>query len=146
MDEQINRVWKIIHEAVAEHDTPSGGDAIYSTTLGEDAGRDLLFATHTAIDNITVAMGTTHSFNTAVADMMKLTNTLRDVPAPARRSEEFVDGLRSLVVMLVRAHALSCTRTRVARPCCAPMPYVLVLCAHAFRCRRTRVVCPCLQV
>eukprot|EP00052_Salpingoeca_macrocollata_P009498 m.74832 g.74832 ORF g.74832 m.74832 type:complete len:249 (-) comp17131_c0_seq2:226-972(-) len=58
----------------------------------------LRLATHTAIKAVTHAFSTTHAFNVAVAELMKLSNTLR--AHPQKNSPCFFESVRTLLVLL----------------------------------------------
>ena len=109
----LGRVWSTVHDAVdawkeAELDAKDGVGGAGAPADGDGgaaaaAAAEVEHATHAAIVSITAALGDKHSFNTAVSDLMKLTNALRAVPAEHRATREYVEGVRALLVMLAPA-------------------------------------------
>ena len=66
----LKRFWKTVQQQIATA-KPAGDGSV----LSEDA-KKLRCALHQTIDKITRDMGTRHTFNTAIAAIMELTNTL----------------------------------------------------------------------
>ena len=64
-------------------------------------------AIHTAIKNVSTAMFESHSFNVAIAELMKLSNRLGE--AQSHATDTFANGVENLVLMLtpLAPHAAS---------------------------------------
>ncbi len=98
----LNRVWRLVTEFSSPrpdgHPSPSGrgdgGEGSDSLTKEE---KDLRRAIHTAIKEITEDLGE-YQFNTAISELMKLSNALTD--APCKASPVFAEGIRALVLLL----------------------------------------------
>jgi leucyl-tRNA synthetase len=98
----LNRVWRLVTEFPSPrpdgHPSPSGrgdgGEGSDSLTKEE---KDLRRAIHTAIKEITEDLGE-YQFNTAISELMKLSNALTD--APCKASPVFAEGIRALVLLL----------------------------------------------
>ncbi len=98
----LNRVWRLVTEFSSPrpdgHPSPSGrgdrGEGNDSLTKEE---KDLRRAIHTAIKEITEDLGE-YQFNTAISELMKLSNALTD--APCKASPVFAEGIRALVLLL----------------------------------------------
>lgn len=97
----LGRVWSTVHGAAEAWDEAKGGSAAAdASTDAAGFASDVELATHTAIASITVALGEKHSFNTAISDLMKLTNALRAIPPHHRATPQYLEGVRVLLVML----------------------------------------------
>jgi leucyl-tRNA synthetase len=69
--------------------------------ISEVEEKTLLFVTHQAIKRVTRGLDIqSHSFNVAIADLMKLSNSLSDVSENAKRSLTFHKCLRTLCILL----------------------------------------------
>jgi leucyl-tRNA synthetase len=62
------------------------------------AEKDLRRAIHTAIKAVTEDLGDEYQFNTAVSELMKLSNALTD--ANCKDSPVYVEGIETLILML----------------------------------------------
>ncbi|HBQ98224.1 leucine--tRNA ligase [Roseofilum sp. Belize Diploria] len=86
----LNRVWRLAME-FAE----SSSEAQAANTKAE---KDLRRAIHTAIKEITDDLEGDYQFNTAVSEMMKLSNALND--APCKSSPVYTEGIQTLLLLL----------------------------------------------
>lgn len=85
---------------LTDEDHGSSDDAPDSTTTAPaTTAADIARAAHAAVQSVTRALDETHSFNTAVSDLMKLSNTLK--PHASRTDATW--AIRALVVMLAPA-------------------------------------------
>jgi leucyl-tRNA synthetase len=88
----LNRVWSLIAEY--SETTPA------KTQKGElsKAEKDLRRAIHTAIDEISKDLAGDYQLNTAVSEMMKLSNALKD--ATCKNSVVYTEGIETLILLL----------------------------------------------
>ncbi|MGB3615739.1 MAG: leucine--tRNA ligase, partial [Elainellaceae cyanobacterium] len=87
----LNRVWRLVQELAAVESAQANADL----TKGE---KDLRRAIHTAIKEVTDDFNGDYQFNTAVSELLKLSNALsdfKDLTSPVYR-----EGIRTLVAML----------------------------------------------
>jgi leucyl-tRNA synthetase len=89
----LNRVWRLVSEFVA---TAKEGTPSQSQELSKDE-KTLRRAIHTAIKEMTEDMEDDYQFNTAVSELMKLSNALGESTC---RSAVYVEGLQTLIVLL----------------------------------------------
>ncbi|HSM82557.1 MAG TPA: leucine--tRNA ligase, partial [Nodosilinea sp.] len=94
----LNRVWRLVTEYIAT--AGASGDA-----PAEDRAADLSKpektlrrAVHTAIQAITEDIDGDYQFNTAVSELMKLSNALTD--CAAKDAAVYAEGIRALVLLL----------------------------------------------
>ena len=95
----LNRVWRLVTEyitTVGAHGGSPSGD-LSSGDLSKDE-KTLRRAIHTAIQAITEDIGGDYQFNTAVSELMKLSNALTDTPT--KDSPVYAEGVRALVLLL----------------------------------------------
>lgn len=89
----LHRVWRLAEKHIATcrhtHSRPQ-----------EPRNQKLVSATHRAIKQVTVFLGERHTFNTAVSELMILSNVLRDLEATESQSREYHEGLSTLIVLL----------------------------------------------
>ncbi|MEN9266595.1 MAG: class I tRNA ligase family protein, partial [Thermostichales cyanobacterium BF4_bins_65] len=85
----LQRVWRLVFEEVHGEDLPSGDPG---------AGKELRRAIHTAIRAVSEDIEEGYQFNTAIAELMKLSNALSD--SPLKGSPLYREGLETLVVLL----------------------------------------------
>jgi leucyl-tRNA synthetase len=88
----MNRVWRLVTE-FAEQTTPTKQP---SQELSK-AERELRYAIHSAIKETTADLNE-HQFNTAVSELMKLSNALAD--APCKDSPTYTEGIETLLKLL----------------------------------------------
>lgn len=86
----LNRVWRLVMEF-------SQGTSAQEKENSK-AEKDLRRAIHTAIKEITDDLEGDYQFNTAVSEMMKLSNALND--APCKSSPVYTEGIKTLLLLL----------------------------------------------
>lgn len=89
----LNRVWRLITESAEVQSSKVST----SKELTKDE-KVLRRAIHTAIKEITEDLEGEYQFNTAISELMKLSNALSD--APCKQSAVFIEGLQTLVKLL----------------------------------------------
>jgi leucyl-tRNA synthetase len=89
----LNRVWRLVTDYVASGVNPR-------TKSGElsKSEKDLRRAIHTAIKSVTEDVQDEYQFNTAVSELMKLSNALTD--ASGKDSPVYAEGIQTLVLLL----------------------------------------------
>jgi leucyl-tRNA synthetase len=90
----LNRVWRLVVSV-------DNWDAIHRvTTTGElsKAEKELRRAIHTAIKEVTEDLQGDYQFNTAISELMKLSNALAD--ASCKDSPIYAEGIQTLVMLL----------------------------------------------
>lgn len=92
----LNRVWRLIAEFVEAGGNINGKN----TGKGElnKAEKDLRRSIHFAIKEITEDLDGEYQFNTAVSELMKLSNALAD--AECKNSPVYVEGIKTLIILL----------------------------------------------
>jgi leucyl-tRNA synthetase len=90
----LNRVWRL----VAEIACPESAKPHKSATNLNKAEKDLRRAIHTAIKEVTDDLEGEYQFNTAVSELMKLSNALGD--ASCKDSPVYAEGIETLLVLL----------------------------------------------
>ncbi|MEQ8384281.1 MAG: leucine--tRNA ligase [Coleofasciculus sp. A1-SPW-01] len=90
----LNRVWRLVEEFVAKGTNRS------TTTPNElsKPEKDLRRAVHTAIKEVTDDLDGEYQFNTAVSELMKLSNALGD--AKCKDSPVYAEGIETLILLL----------------------------------------------
>ena len=91
----LNRVWRIVTEFAASSSTSSNPDDDGNLSKAE---KDLRRAIHTAIKAISEDIEGDYQFNTAVSELMKLSNALSD--AKCTNSLVYKEGIETLVKLL----------------------------------------------
>jgi leucyl-tRNA synthetase len=91
----LNRVWRLVTDAATAGVSTKSVDP---TTLTK-ADKDLRRAIHTAIADITEDLTDDYQFNTAIAELMKLSNALGDAKDQANPIV-FSEGIRTLLLLL----------------------------------------------
>lgn len=93
----LNRVWRLVTEFAANHSVSSA----QSTTTGNlnKAEKDLRRAIHNAIKEVTEDLEGDYQFNTAVSEMMKLSNALSDATS-IQDSPIYREGIDTLLKLL----------------------------------------------
>jgi leucyl-tRNA synthetase len=92
----LNRVWRLVTEFRSQESGARSqkGD---SSTLTKDE-KDLRRAIHKAIQAVTEDLEGEYQFNTAVSELMKLSNALND--ASCKDSPVYAEGIRALLILL----------------------------------------------
>lgn len=88
----LNRVWRLVMEFVGRNKL---GELKPPQTKPE---KDLRRAIHTAIQNVTEDVQGEYQFNTAVSELMKLSNALTE--SSCKDSLVYVEGINTLVLLL----------------------------------------------
>lgn len=89
----LNRVWRLVSEA-AERVVPAQS----SSEPFSKPEKELRYAIHYAIQQITEDLEDDYQFNTAVSELMKLSNALTD--APCKTSPVYAEGIETLIKLL----------------------------------------------
>ena len=89
----LNRVWRLVTSV-------NNKDAKNRVTTGEvsKAEKELRRAIHTAIKEVTEDLEGDYQFNTAISELMKLSNALAD--ASCKDSPIYAEGIQTLVMLL----------------------------------------------
>ncbi|WP_017325497.1 leucine--tRNA ligase [Synechococcus sp. PCC 7336] len=90
----LNRVWRLVHAFVSQDSRPQ----VYCSGQLSKAEKDLRRAIHIAIRETTEDMEGGYQFNTAIAELMKLSNALNEAKLLA--SPVYAEGLQTLVQLL----------------------------------------------
>jgi leucyl-tRNA synthetase len=90
----LNRVWRLVTDYIAAGVSKKKAD-ISNLTKPE---KELRRAIHTAIQAVTEDVEDEYQFNTAISELMKLSNALADTSS--KNSLIFAEGIQTLVVML----------------------------------------------
>ncbi|MDB9526349.1 leucine--tRNA ligase [Oscillatoria sp. CS-180] len=91
----LNRVWRLVTDFAASH--PNGLAASKMESLSK-ADKDLRRAVHTAIKEISEDVEGEYQFNTAISELMKLSNAMSDTSDKA--SSVYAEGIATLVKLL----------------------------------------------
>ncbi|MEH2275619.1 MAG: leucine--tRNA ligase [Nostoc sp.] len=89
----LNRVWRLVTDYVA-----TGVSRKQPQSDLTKAEKELRRAIHTAIQAVTEDVEGEYQFNTAISELMKLSNALTD--ASGKNSPIYAEGIRTLVVLL----------------------------------------------
>ncbi|MBD2776212.1 leucine--tRNA ligase [Iningainema tapete] len=89
----LNRVWRLVSD-FTRHPTV---ETLHVTSL-QKPEKDLRRAIHTAIKEATEDVEDEYQFNTAVSELMKLSNALTD--ASCKESPVYAEGIQTLVLLL----------------------------------------------
>lgn len=92
----LNRVWRLVTE-FGERSAASGQQSAPSSNLSKPE-KELRRSIHTAIAAITDDLEGDYQFNTAVSELMKLSNALTE--AACKDSPVYADGIRTLLILL----------------------------------------------
>lgn len=87
----LNRVWSLVTSYDSNNIRESSGEL-------SKAEKELRRAIHTAIKEITEDLSGDYQFNTAVSELMKLSNSLKDAKCPT--STIYQEGIETLVLLL----------------------------------------------
>jgi leucyl-tRNA synthetase len=100
----LNRVWRVVSEYV---NSPSKSSSKSSSKIGKSTidkaklsknEKDLLRSINIAIKEVTEDLEGDYQFNTAISELMKLSNALSD--APLKDSPVYAEGINTLVKLL----------------------------------------------
>jgi leucyl-tRNA synthetase len=87
----LNRVWRLVSESAASLKTTGSQDFT-------KAEKELRRVIHTAIKEVTDDLQGDYQFNTAISELMKLSNALGDFPE--KTSSAFAEGIKTLLLLL----------------------------------------------
>jgi leucyl-tRNA synthetase len=90
----LNRVWRLVTDAVA---AGLSRKSVEVDNLNKSE-KDLRRAIHIAIEAITEDLSKDYQFNTAISELMKLSNALTD--ASCKNSPIYAEGIQSLVLLI----------------------------------------------
>jgi leucyl-tRNA synthetase len=88
----LNRIWRLVTE------NPLGTNGSRHSKDLTKAEKDLRRAIHTAIKEVTEDLQDEYQFNTAISELMKLSNALSD--STCKQSPVFAEGIETLVKLL----------------------------------------------
>jgi len=92
----LNRVWLLVNEFVENPN--SSKDKTFDKSQLTKEEKDLRRAIYTAIKEISEDLNGDYQFNTAVSELMKLSNALRD--SSIKNSPVFQEGIETLILLL----------------------------------------------
>lgn len=92
----LNRVWQLVTEYGGQ--TADGGRQTVNSAELSKPEKDLRRAIHTAIQAVTDDLDGEYQFNTAVSELMKLSNALKD--AACKDSPVYAEGIQTLLILL----------------------------------------------
>ncbi|MBE9126161.1 MULTISPECIES: leucine--tRNA ligase [unclassified Coleofasciculus] len=90
----LNRVWRLVTDFASANSEYS----IATPETLSKSEKDLRRAIHTAIKEVTEDLEDEYQFNTAVSELMKLSNALTD--ADCKNSPVYAEGIETLIVLL----------------------------------------------
>ncbi|MGD1950633.1 MAG: leucine--tRNA ligase [Leptolyngbyaceae cyanobacterium] len=93
----LNRVWLLVTGFAATQGSKARITSVDQDSLSK-ADKDLRRADHTAIKDISEDVEEGYQFNTAVSELMKLSNALKE--AKQHDSDVYAEGVQSLVLLL----------------------------------------------
>jgi leucyl-tRNA synthetase len=93
----LNRVWKLVYEYVQNPDAAKLDLANLPTATNKEE-KELRKAIHTAIKEITEDLDGDYQFNTAISELMKLSNAMND--APCKNSPIYAESIITLILLL----------------------------------------------
>jgi leucyl-tRNA synthetase len=91
----LNRVWRLVTDFAQTSSNPV--ETLHATSLHKPE-KELRRAIHTAIKEVTEDVEGEYQFNTAISELMKLSNALAD--SSSKNSPIYAEGIRTLVVLL----------------------------------------------
>lgn len=93
----LNRIWRLISDFVSRNNG-SKFDPKKPARASTKAEKELRKAIHTAIKEVTEDLEGDYQFNTAISEMMKLSNFLTD--SEAKNSPIYAEGIYTLLILL----------------------------------------------
>ncbi|MBE9216175.1 leucine--tRNA ligase [Plectonema cf. radiosum LEGE 06105] len=91
----LNRVWRLVTDFV---DNPQSSKKFKNQEPKSKIEKDLRRAIHTAIKEVSEDVDGEYQFNTAISELMKLSNALAD--ASCKDSPIYAEGIQTLILML----------------------------------------------
>ena len=93
----LNRVWRLVVD-FAENQSQSASGKTQAASALTKAEKELRFATHYAIREVSEDLEGDYQFNTAVSELMKLSNALAD--SNCKGSPTYAEGIKALILLL----------------------------------------------
>ncbi|HBL13549.1 MAG TPA: leucine--tRNA ligase, partial [Cyanobacteria bacterium UBA11162] len=93
----LNRVWRLVTEFIANTSQPQTKQSKIQNPKSK-IEKDLRRAIHTAIKEVTDDLEDDYQFNTAVSELMKLSNALTE--ATCKDSPIYAEGIETLIILL----------------------------------------------
>jgi leucyl-tRNA synthetase len=93
----LNRVWKLVFDYV-NNSAAAKVDLTKLPTASTKSEKDLRKAIHTAIKEITEDLDGDYQFNTAISELMKLSNAMND--ADCKNSPIYAESIVTLILLL----------------------------------------------
>ncbi|MFB2969009.1 leucine--tRNA ligase [Aerosakkonema sp. BLCC-F183] len=93
----LNRVWRLVGD-FANNQSSAKLDKSKIQNPKSKIEKDLRRAIHTAIKEVTDDLGSDYQFNTAISELMKLSNALTDTDS--KNSAIYTEGIHTLILML----------------------------------------------
>ena len=93
----LNRVWKLVFDYV-NNSAAAKVDLTKLPTASTKSEKDLRKAIHTAIKEITEDLDGDYQFNTAISELMKLSNAMND--ADCKNSPIYAESIMTLILLL----------------------------------------------
>jgi leucyl-tRNA synthetase len=87
----VNRVWRLVTDFASQSDLPK-------EQLDQKSDRNLRRAIHTAIKEVTEDLTGDYQLNTAISELMKLSNALQD--CKAKTSATYTEGIETLLRLM----------------------------------------------
>ena len=99
----LNRVWRLVadfsgQQSTLLHPHPKSSNQEKGEQLSTSKEKDLRRAIHTAIKAVTEDLEGEYQFNTAVSELMKLSNALAD--SSCKESSVYIEGISTLIQLL----------------------------------------------
>ncbi|MFB2770085.1 leucine--tRNA ligase [Pelatocladus sp. BLCC-F211] len=93
----LNRVWRLVTEFAENHSSPKIDQSKIENPKSK-IEKDLRRAIHTAIKEVSEDVEDGYQFNTAISELMKLSNAITD--ASCKDSPVYAEGIQTLVVLM----------------------------------------------
>ncbi|MDJ0737166.1 MAG: leucine--tRNA ligase [Nostocaceae cyanobacterium] len=94
----LNRVWRLVTDFVNSHPSFNQGQMTNDRGQMTKIEKDLRRAIHTGIKEVSEDLEGDYQFNTAISELMKLSNAITD--ADCKDSPVYAEGIRTLVLLL----------------------------------------------
>lgn len=94
----LNRVWRLVTEFIESGKSISEEQILFERDTLTKPEKDLRLATHYAIQQVSEDFEGEYQLNTAVAEMMKLSNALAD--AACKDSPVYAEGIKTLLLLI----------------------------------------------
>ncbi|WP_044258830.1 class I tRNA ligase family protein, partial [Richelia intracellularis] len=90
----LNRLWRLVTDFIC---TQNGINTVTTKEISQ-MEKELYRTIHTSIKEISKDLEGSYQFNTAISELMKLSNAMTD--AKCKDSAVYAEGIRSLVLLL----------------------------------------------